>query len=205
MNQSWTLFGRMATVFIGAIGTLASLPSGIAQAATLPVVTPTVACTDLLTMDFTGLEDAPTKLDSAVVVAPSASAHTEQCVVSGYVAPKVKFTVAMPTHNWTQRLVMNGCGGYCGDLILSFSPIYSTGAATNCPRVTSGELAIASHNGGHVGNLNTARILAAISDGLWAVDDPTALIDFFYASNHKATLAVKAVMAAFYGQLTQYS
>jgi hypothetical protein len=28
------------------------------------------------------------------------------------VAPKVKFTVRMPTQNWTQRLVTVGCGGY---------------------------------------------------------------------------------------------
>jgi len=179
--------------------------SGNAHAVTLPVVTPAVACADLLKMDFTDLDEAPTKLDSATVVAPSASAPTEQCVVTGYVAPKVKFTVSMPTHNWTQRLVMNGCGGYCGDLILSFSPVYSTGAATDCAFVSSGELAIASHNGGHTGSMNTSRILAAIADGMWAIDDPTALIDFFYAANHKATVAVKAVMAAFYGQLPRYS
>src|SRR5947208_17073003 len=84
--------------------------SAMAHGAALSVIKPAVACTDLLKMDFTNLEDAPTKLDSAVVVNASASVPSQQCVVAGYVAPKVKFTVSMPTQNWTQRLVMNGCG-----------------------------------------------------------------------------------------------
>jgi feruloyl esterase len=193
-------------LLVGAVGGFASRD---VTAAILPVVTPVMTCADLLKLDFTGLEDAPTKLDSAVVVAPSASVPTQQCVVTGYVAPKVKFTVRMPTQNWTQRLLMKGCGGYCGDLIAPTPTGYNaggnSGAAVGCPFVGSGELAIAAHNGGHTGNTNSGRFLAAIADGMWAIEDPTALIDFFYASNHKATIAAKAVMNAFYGQSPKYS
>ena len=104
---------------------------------------------------------------------------------------------------------MKGCGGYCGDLIAPTPTSYdvggNSGAGVGCPFVNSGELAIAAHNGGHTGNTNSGRFLAAIADGMWAIEDTTALIDFFYASNHKATLAAKAVMQAFYGQAPRYS
>jgi Tannase and feruloyl esterase len=177
-----------------------------APAVKLAVVPPVQACADLLRSDFTSLPDAPTKLDSATIVAPSASVPTEQCVVTGYVAPKVKFTVRMPTTNWTQRMLMKGCGGYCGDLIAPTPTAYSAGAGgTGCPFVGSGEFVVAAHNGGHTGNTNQSRFLASIADGMWAIGDPTALIDFFYAANHKATVATKAVVDAFYGQLPKYS
>jgi len=196
-----------ALVFLfGAVGDFASQD---VTAAILPVVTPVMACADLLKVDFTGLEGAPTKLNSAVVVDPSASVPTQQCVVTGYVASKVKFTVRMPTQTWTQRLVMKGCGGYCGDLIAPTPTGYdvggNSGAGVGCPFVNSGELAIAAHNGGHTGNTNAGRFLAAIADGMWAIEDSTALIDFFYASNHKATVAAKAVMNTFYGRIPTYS
>jgi hypothetical protein len=74
---------------VGAFGALCALCWGGvrgAEAANLPVVTPVTTCADLLQLDFTGLEDAPTKLDSAVVVEASASNPTQQCVVTGYVA-----------------------------------------------------------------------------------------------------------------------
>src|SRR5262249_34702850 len=103
------------------IGTVSGLASSDVNAAILPVVTPVLACADLLQLDFTGLEGAPTKLDTAAVEQASAAAPSEQCVVTGYVASKVKFTVRMPTKNWTQRLMMQGCGGYCGDLINTFT------------------------------------------------------------------------------------
>ncbi len=203
-TRAW-LVGVSSLLFAGA---MAGFSSDEAHGAILPVVTPAVACTDLLKIDFTNL-DAPTKLDSAVVVDPSTSVPTQQCVVTGYVAPKVKFTVRMPTENWTQRLLTKGCGGYCGDLIAPTPTAYNaggnSGAAVGCPFVDSGELAIVAHNGGHTGNTNSGRFLAAIADGMWAIEDPTALIDFFYASNHKATVAAKAVIKAFYGRNPTYS
>ena len=198
-----------AVVLALLVGVICGSASSEVNAAALPVVTPVTACTDLLQLDLTGLDGAPTKLDSAVVVAASASNPTEQCVVTGYVAPKVRFTVRMPTQNWTQRLVMVGCGGYCGELIAPTPAPYgvggNSGAAVGCPFLNSGELAIAAHDGGHTGNMDSARFLAAIADGMWAIEDTTALIDFFYSSNHKATIAAKAVMKAFYGQPPTYS
>ena len=163
----WASNGTALVVLVGALGGVASRD---VTAAALPVVTPTMACADLLKIDFTGLEDAPTKLDSAVVLDASASVPTQECVVTGYVAPKVRFTVRMPTQNWTQRLLTKGCGGYCGDLIAPTPTGYdaggNSGAAVGCPFVNSGEIAIVAHNGGHTGNTNAGRFLAAIADGM---------------------------------------
>ena len=172
------------------------------KAATLPPVKPVMACADLLKRDFTYLKEAPTKLNSASVV--SDGTPTPYCLVSGYVAPNVEFQVRLPTESWTQRLVMNGCGGYCGNLI-SLPVSGSPSASTGCQVAASGELAVAAHNGGHVGATDRGSFLRTISDGVWAIDDPGALIDFFYRSNRKATLAVKAIMTAFYGQPPRYS
>ena len=111
-HGSAALYASYAVALPLLVGLVSGFASPQADAAVPPVVTPVRACTDLLHLDFTGLDDAPTKLDSAVVVDASASNPTQQCVVTGYVAPKVKFTVRMPTQNWTQRLVTVGCGGY---------------------------------------------------------------------------------------------
>lgn len=208
-QRSGNVLGRTGCASALLLAAVVSIGARDGNAAILPVVTPVAACTDLLKIDFTGLEGAPTKLDTAVVVPPSATVPAEQCVVTGYVASKVKFTVWMPTKSWTQRLLMKGCGGYCGDLIAPTPTSYdaggNSGAAVGCPFVASAELAIAAHNGGHTGNTNSGRFLAAIADGMWAIEDSTSLIDFFYAANHKATVAAKAIMNAFYGQNPRYS
>ena len=81
---------RFAVRALGALCALCWGGVGGAEAANLPVVTPVTTCADLLQIDFTGLEDAPTKLDSAVVVEASAANPTQQCVVTGYVASKVE-------------------------------------------------------------------------------------------------------------------
>jgi hypothetical protein len=180
---------------------LFALSSFNASAAPLPVVKPVIACADLLKVDLSYLTEAPTKLDSAAVV--TAGAPAPYCLVSGYAAPGVAFQVRLPTETWSQRMVMSGCGGYCGDLLSL--PVGSPSASTGCAMAGSGELVVASHNGGHVGATDKAHFLRSISDGAWAVGDPAALVDFFYRSNRKATVAVKAIVAAFYGQTPKYS
>ena len=175
--------------------------SGAANASPLSVVKPIMACGDMLKLDLSYLKEAPAKLDSAAVVTEGASAP--YCLVSGYVAPGVAFQVRLPTETWTQRMVMNGCGGYCGDLLSL--PVGAPSASTGCAVAGSGELVVASHDGGHVGATDKGHFLRSIADGAWAVGDPSALVDFFYRSNRKATVAVKAIVAAFYGQPPRFS
>jgi feruloyl esterase len=175
--------------------------SEAASAGQPAVVKPVMTCGDLLKLDLIYLKEAPTKLDSAAIVTDVAKAP--YCLVKGYVAPGVAFQVRLPTETWSQRLVMNGCGGYCGDLLsfLSATPSASAG----CAAADSGELAVATHNGGHVGAMDKGHFLRAIADGAWADGNPPALVDFFYRANRKATVAVKAIIAAFYGQAPRYA
>ena len=121
--------------------------SGAASASPLSVVKPVMACGDLLKLDLSYVKEAPARLDSATVVTEGAPAP--YCLVSGYVAPGVAFQVRLPTETWTQRMVMNGCGGYCGDLLSL--PVGAPSASTGCAVAGSGELVVASHVGGHVG------------------------------------------------------
>ena len=180
---------------------LLALSVSAAGAASLAVVKPVMACGDLLKLDLGYLKEAPARLDSAAVVTEGAPAP--YCLVSGYVAPGVAFQVRLPTETWTQRMVMNGCGGYCGDLLSL--PVSAPSASTGCAVAGSGELVVASHNGGHVGATDKGHFLRSIADGAWADGDPAALVDFFYRSNRKATVAVKAIVAAFYGQAPRFS
>ena len=186
---------------IGAVVGMVTILAFGADASPLPIVKPVMACADLMKLDLGYLKEAPTKLDSATVVTEGAPAP--YCLVSGYAAPSVAFQVRLPTETWSQRMVMNGCGGYCGDLLSL--PVGAPAASTGCTVAGSGELVVASHDGGHVGATDKGHFLRSISDGAWAVGAPSALVDFFYRSNRKATVAVKAIVAAFYGQPPRYS
>ena len=199
-SRAGRAFARAIIEFAVAACVLALSAFG-AGAAPLPVVKPAMACGGVLKLDLSYLKEAPAKLDSAAVVNEGAPAP--YCLVSGYIAPGVAFQVRLPTETWTQRMVMNGCGGYCGDLLSL--PVGAPSASTGCAVAGSGELVVASHNGGHVGATDKGHFLRSIADGAWADGDPSALVDFFYRSNRKATVAVKAIVAAFYGQPPRYS
>jgi hypothetical protein len=90
------------------VGLFSQLAFG-ANASPLSVVKPVMACADLTKLDLGYLKEAPSKLDSATVVTEGAPAP--YCLVSGYAAPGVAFQVRLPTETWSQRMVMNGCGG----------------------------------------------------------------------------------------------
>jgi hypothetical protein len=105
--------GRIGRI-VALLGLLALSASG-AIASPLPTVKPIMACGNLMKLDLGYLKEAPFKLDSATVVTEGAPAP--YCLVSGYAAPGVAFQVRLPTETWSQRMVMNGCGGYCGDLL----------------------------------------------------------------------------------------
>lgn len=69
------------------------------------------ACTDLLFGDYTAVQDAPTRFDSAIFVPKSDTNPQDHCLVKGYVSYQVRFEVKLPISGWTQRFLMLGCGG----------------------------------------------------------------------------------------------
>ena len=180
---------------------VAALTSGHASAfAPLPVVPPVMACTDLLNIDWTGVPGAPIKLNSVSVVTANGANF---CYVTGYVAPKVRLEMYMPA-GWTQRYQFSGSGGYAGSVSGSGAPLLPTPVLTNnnavgFPMASSNELVVVFSDLGH------ARAATAFADGFWALNDPTAIVDFAYTGVHKSVLASKAIVNAYYGQQPRYS
>jgi Tannase and feruloyl esterase len=164
------------------------------SAATLPPVKLTASCADLKTIDFSRTHFPPMRLDSAEMVTQG---DKQFCAVKGYVASQVNFEVRMPLDGWTQRYLQLGCGGYCGGVSL-ISPSVNRQTA-GCLPVESGEMVVAATDAGH------RRSSTFFADGVWAVENPGAVVDFAYAATHKTAQAAKALITAFYGQAPRYS
>ena len=49
-------------------------------------------------------------------------------------------------------------------------------------------------------DLGHRRSQTFFPDGVWAVGNPEAVVDFAYAGNHKTAIVAKVIIAAFYGQ-----
>jgi hypothetical protein len=178
----------------------ATLP---ARAAELPIVAPAMECGQLLGVDFNDTEGAPFRLDTAAVVPAGAGVGQAYCRVTGNIAAQVHFEVHLPVAGWTQRFAMSGCGGYCGAVSVPAQLAEGFG----CMRFESGEMVVASHDAGHVRKTSAAtpNTPGPFADGLWAAGNPDALVDFAYMGVHKATLATKALINAYYGRAPKFS
>jgi feruloyl esterase len=89
---------------------------------------------------------------------------------------------------YTQRFLMVGCGGYCGFIS---APSGVASQSSGCVPLNSNQMVTAASDLGHQ---------ASLSSGAWANGNPTAAIDFAYASMHKTTLVSKAIAQTFYGK-----
>jgi hypothetical protein len=77
------------------------------------VVRPKIDCEALAAQDFAAVPDAPTQVLAAApdaptqvlaaAVGPADGATPEHCLVTGYVAPQIRFELRLPTQTWTQR------------------------------------------------------------------------------------------------------
>ena len=109
------------------------------------------------------------------------------CIVTGTLAPAIKFRVELPITSWTQRYLQTGCGGLCGNLNINI------GAADGCPNVDQTGFVVASTDMGHEG-----------MDGDFG-RDPQKRADFAYRGVHLTALAAKALIRAYYGQPERFS
>jgi Tannase and feruloyl esterase len=164
-----------------ATATASAGPTSLANSSALAIL-PTVACTDLAGMDFSDVDEAPTHIDSATVVAATATTP-EYCRILGFVEPQVRFEVRLPTQTWNGRYMQTGGGGFGGNV-----PINS------CADILSENYAVAAHNTGHVGG-----------GAEWGRNDEQLRIDFAHRSTHVTAVAAKALIAAFYGQGPAFS
>ena len=156
--------------------------SGLAD---LAAKAPVMSCGDLATADLTGVADKPTHITSASEVMEGMP--TPYCRVLGYVEPKVKFEVRLPSAGWTQRFLQTGCGGLCGNLGIR------VGNDMGCAPSQNGELALASTDMGH-----------STPGGAWGADHQLR-VDFAYRGVHVTSLVAKALIEKYYGQRPKYS
>ncbi len=132
--------------------------------------------------DFQDIPEAPTRIQSATIVAATAT-QPEYCDVRGYVQSQIKFQLKLPTTTWQGRYLQFGCGGFCGTITPTTFPA--------CRTELGGDFAIASTNDGHD---------AAGTDALWAGQTEQPRIDFGYRAVHVVAVAAKAIQAAYYGR-----
>jgi len=163
----------------------AQTPAAGPAFADLPVVRPVMECAQLKGMNLSAMAGVAMAISAAEVKRDGPAPY---CEVHGYVSPQVDFEMVLPTTNWTQRYVQNGCGGLCGS---TGTP--RAGGDDNGPS-QRGELALATTGAGHVGG-----------DGVWAADDPELRIDFAYRAVHVTSLAAKALIEKYYGQKPKFS
>ena len=149
-------------------------------------VTVTLGCAALGSIDLSKAVGASTKILSAF---SQSTAHGPVCVVKGNIAPHIQFEARLPVKGWTQRYLQTGCGGLCGVLSINVDHAEET------QPYQDGQLATASTDMGHDGGPGDA------SFGV----DPQQRIDFAYRGVHLTAVAVKALIATFYGQPAKYA
>lgn len=138
-------------------------------------------CSGLRAADLSGIEDAPTRVTRASLIA-ARDAVPANCRVQGYVAPQVGFEIRLPITEWNGKFLMLGCGGMCGEL-------FTERGACDSP-LQRGYACIVSDMG-HRGRPDDGA--------LWAYNNVQAEIDFAYRATHVATLAGKAIARRYYG------
>lgn len=164
---------------------IALLVAPAAQAKDLPAVAPTGTC-EALANKVLAIGTVPARITAAKVTTPTSGAA--YCQVFGYLPPAVRFEIHLPTSGWTQRMIVAGCGGFCGTLSIR-AP-----AAAGCAPLERGEFVSASSDLGH-----------DVGDGAWASGNPQGLTDYGHRALHLTTLATKAIAKAYYGQAPRYS
>lgn len=169
----------------------AVLLSTQAVAAPLPE-TPLSAgdCEALMKSDFTLIQDAPTRLFAAQVVAAKGTTPA-YCHVTGYVTPQVGFDLKLPLTGWRERVLGIGCGGLCGNTELFYDVLPRWRAPLGRGYAVFGT------DMGHRG--------ADSQDGTWAINNLSAQVDYFHRATHVTTVAAKAITERFYGRPIRYA
>jgi feruloyl esterase len=141
---------------------------------------PEAACRALGPFSFRIENDIPVEVQKAQVIAADAAVPAF-CTVTGFVAPQVGFELRLPLENWNGRFLQQGCSGMCGAIKLE--PANDALARG---------YAVATTDMGHRA--------ASSRSGIWAFDDPSARQDFWYRGTHVTAVAVKKLVAQYYGR-----
>jgi len=157
------------------------------------------ACRDLASLKLSALPDAPTRITGTRWV-EAADGLPAFCDVIGYVAPQVGIQVRLPA-DWNGRFHMEGCGTLCGVRIIESTddPLSRGTAVATTDMGRSAPLATEEWTGGR-SDYNTI-----MRSGEWAYNNLEQEVDYAYRGTHKAVLASKAIVAAYYGNDIDYA
>lgn len=158
----------------------------VARASVVPDALGEANCKALSNVDFSGIQEAPTKVTQANLVEASGDVPAH-CQVEGYVTPNVGFNLLLPLSNWNGKFLERGCGGDCG-------VISTSDALYQCRGPLRRGYACIISDMGHIG-----------WGGLWAYNDLQAQVDFGYRGAHVTALAGKAITEYYYGNAPKYS
>lgn len=137
-------------------------------------------CASLKTANFSLIDDAPTRIKEAKLVA----AHDglpEYCDVKGVIGTNIGFALWLPVEKWNGKLLAVGCGGYCG--------ILATDNADCDQALRRGYACTASDQGNRSGG-----------GASWAYNNPEAEIDYGYRAAHVNALSAKVITAHYYAE-----
>ena len=171
-----TLLNRLSVWFI-----LLGLLPGIAlaqQRQTTPPATPQVACA-ALAGDHGDIVDAPAQVLATNFVDETADLPAH-CVAKGYVTPNVGFEMRFPATKWNGKLLVFGCGGFCGLII-----------PEQCNDSLSRGYACVSTDMGHK---------STPGDGKWAYNNLQAEVDWGSRSTHVTAVVGKGLIRLYYGK-----
>jgi hypothetical protein len=141
---------------------------------------PPDACAGLMSVDFSGIQDAPVQLMSTTSIQTSARLPA-YCRVQGYISPNIGFDLWLPTPtHWNGKFFEYGSGGDGGSFPTDW-PV--------CDNALRKGYACIVTDTGHKG-----------SGGLWAVNNLQAYVDFAYRSTHLTAVAGKAITTQYYSK-----
>jgi len=175
----------LAAVLLFTIGLWCALAARPAHAQAGVVTHASDACAALLTQSFLDIPDAPTTVNTATLV-EAANGLPRHCRIEGSIAPNIGFQMGLPTDSWNGRLLMQGCGGFCGVLSLN-----------GCEDMLARDFAVVFTDMGHRGR--------GINGALWASQNIGAVIDFGYRATHVTMVAARVLQQAFYRQPAQFT
>ncbi|MDG2242556.1 MAG: tannase/feruloyl esterase family alpha/beta hydrolase [Rhodospirillaceae bacterium] len=157
------------------------------------------SCKDLAGLSLSALPDAPTQITGTRFVA-AADGLPAYCEVIGYTAPQVGLHIRLP-EQWSGRFHMEGCGTMCGVRIIENAddPLSRGTAVATTDMGRSAPVATAEWTGDRP-DYNTI-----MRSGEWAYNNTEQELDFAYRGTHKAVLASKAIVAAYYGAGIDYA
>lgn len=147
---------------------------------------PDQRCANLSSADFSLIPDAPTQVLTSELKSGLAG-KPAHCELHGYVSPQVGFAMRLPATQWNGKLLMVGCGGWCGT--------YDYWLENCTPFLRRGYACVATDMG-HKGT---------VFDAKWAYQNLQAEIDFAFRATHVTALAAKALTQAFYASAPRYS